>query len=217
MIRAESGGALEVWEEPLPDLYYVAAVDIGGRSSSADWSVIAVLTQSPVPRVVAQWRGHIDHDVLADKAVELATLYNEALLVVEANTLESTGSCVGLDNSLTVIDHLRQNYSNLYTRTAVDNLTGTTTTRIGFHTNRRTKPLLINTLIAAVREGAYVERSQEACNELSTYVQHPNGSYAARVGCHDDILMTRAMALYVIASAPPAVSPDAVPYPLPYL
>ncbi len=217
VVRAESGGTLQMWEEPQDGAYYVAAVDIGGRSASADWSVISVLSHGAVPRVVAQWRGHTDHDVLADKAVALAALYNEALLVVESNTLESAGSCVGGDNSLTVIDRLRESYSNLYTRPVVDNLTGGMTTRIGFHTNRRTKSLLINTLIAAVRDGGYVERCDEACNELSTYIQHPNGSYAARDGCHDDILMTRAMALYVISTSAPAVAPASVPYPLPYL
>jgi len=57
-----------------------------------------------------------------------------------------------------------------------------------------------------VRDGAYIERCNEACNELATYEQLPNGSYAAKAGCHDDILMTRAIALYVASTtrvAPP--------------
>jgi len=71
---------------------------------------------------------------------------------------------------------------------------------IGFHTNRATKAILIDGLIEAVREGSYIEHSDEACNELLVYEQLPNGSFAARCGYHDDILMTRAMALHVIST-----------------
>jgi hypothetical protein len=60
--------------------------------------------------------------------------------------------------------------------------------------------MLINALIAAVRDKNYVERDADACNELATYVELPNGAYAAKPGKHDDILMTRALALHVIAT-----------------
>ncbi len=60
--------------------------------------------------------------------------------------------------------------------------------------------LLINNLIEVVREGLYVERDAGACNELLTYEQLESGAFAARDGCHDDMLMTRAIALYVISS-----------------
>ena len=75
-------------------------------------------------------------------------------------------------------------------------------TRIGFHTNMATKQLVITTLIAEVRDGTYVERDNEACNELLSYERRPNGSYGARRGYHDDILMTRAIGLYVIRADP---------------
>ena len=58
---------------------------------------------------------------------------------------------------------------------------------------------------------SYIERSDEACNELAAYVCMPNGSYQARPGKHDDILMTRAMALYILADGalrPPAPRAD---------
>lgn len=70
--------------------------------------------------------------------------------------------------------------------------------RPGFHTNRATKAAMIDHLIAAVRSGGYIEHDAEACNELASYSCLPNGSYAARRGKHDDILMTRAIALYVL-------------------
>lgn len=201
---ADSRGLLKMWADVQPELNYVVAMDIGGRSAGADWSVIAVLTRQPVPEVVAQWRGHIDHDLLADEAIRIARHYNNALLVVESNTFETESG--GADNNLSVLANMARSYTNLYTRTVTDRLTNTVSDRIGFHTNRRTKPVLINTLIAAVRDGSYVEHDTEACNELSTYVELPNGSYAAKLGKHDDILMTRALALHIIATSAPATT-----------
>lgn len=195
-------GCLKIWESPHPDHTYIVAVDIGGRTPGSDWSVIAVLDDGGgTPRVVAQWRGHIDHDLLADKAMAIGSLYNNALLVVESNSLESEGRAY--DESMTVLSRMALTYSNIYTRTVTDRLSLTATDRVGFHTNRRTKPLLVHTLISAVRDGTYIERDNDLCNELATYQQLPNGAYAARAGNHDDILMTRALALHILSQMAP--------------
>ncbi len=39
-----------------------------------------------------------------------------------------------------------------------------------------------------------------ACDEMMTYTQLPGGGYAARDGCHDDVVMTRGMAVYVAST-----------------
>lgn len=209
---ADAKGGLSVWEHPREDENYVVSVDIGGRAPGADWSVICVMAAGvggedgvPVPRVVAQWRGHTDHDLLADKAVAVARHYGGALLVVESNTLEQEAG--GADESLSVLARIARGYGNVYTRKAVDTLSGRTTRRVGFHTNRRTKPLLVSTLVAHVRELSYVERDAGACAELSTYTRTPKGVYEARQGCHDDMLMTRALALYVLSENAPSILP----------
>ena len=69
--------------------------------------------------------------------------------------------------------------------------------RYGFHTNVKTKPEIISTLIAAVRDGLYIERDDRCLDELLTYERRANGSYAAIEGKHDDLLMTRAIALHI--------------------
>ena len=197
-VVADSRGAFVQWRRPRPDMDYVVTVDIGGRSEASDYSVVAVLTVAEVPEVVAQWRGHIDHDLLATKAMAIATLYNEALLVVESNTLESDGS----DNSyggLFVLNRLAENYPRLYRRQSFDTLTQRSSWRIGFHTNRATKALVVDALVEAVRTTSYIERDGDACDEMASYEQRPNGTFAAAPGCHDDILMTRGIALTVIA------------------
>ncbi len=203
-------GELEIWEFPVRSQKrhrYVVAVDVGGRSETSDWSVIAVLdrlgsdgTTAGPPKVVAQWRGHIDHDLLAWKAAAIARWYCEALLVVESNSLETDADT----DSGMVLELLAQNYRSMYVRRSLDTVTQRETERVGFHTNRATKALIIDNLLGYVRDGTYVERDTNALDELLTYERLPNGSYAARQGCHDDILMTRAIALYVISTIPPS-------------
>ena len=199
---ASPDGLMKVWQRPVRRASYVVSVDVGGRSAASDYSVIAVIRRDcPRPEVVAQWRGHTDHDLLSWKAAQVATWYNGALLVVESNTLES-----GSAEPSVVLDQLGMSYANLYMRAASDDaaVTGRPCgVRPGFHTNVRTKAAVIAQLIADVRDGAYTERDNEACNELLTYEQLPGGGYAARRGRHDDILMTRAIALHIIAREEP--------------
>lgn len=209
---ADSKGSLSVWELPVRHGRYVVAVDVGGRSAKADWSVIAVLKvpRQGLPEVVAQWRGHVDHDMLARKSAAVARFYNKALLIIESNTFETADSGGATDSNLFVLNRLASEYGNLYRRRTFDKVTNTYSTNVGFHTNRSTKALLIGGLIEAVREGAYIERDNEACNELMVYEQRPNGSYGAKDGYHDDILMTRAIALHVIATEPLPNLPDII-------
>lgn len=202
----DSTGRTHLWEMPAPQKSYVVAVDVGGRSAAADWSVIAVLTAGPRPEVVAQWRGHVDHDLLAREAARIGRFYNNALLVVESNTFETAEYGGAADSNLFILNRLAEAYPNIYRRRRYDVVSGTETTAVGFHTNRATKAMLVTGLIEAVRDGLYIERCADACNELLTYEQLPNGTYAARQGCHDDILMTRAIALRVLADDPlPAI------------
>ncbi len=203
-------GSLKVWRTPSVEPIsisdrYVVAVDIGGRSPSSDWSVISVFDRGPVLsggkiEVVAQWRGHLDHDIIAWKAAAIARWYRTAMLVIESNTLETEN--VGGDPSLSVLAEIRNAYPNLYIRSS-ENGNGTA---VGFHTNRATKTMVINRLIAIIRDDAYIERDDMACDELIVYRQ--NGTvFEAAEGNHDDILMTRAIGLYV-ASELPVDSPD---------
>lgn len=193
-LRQSSTGKLKVWDEPeAGNNSYIVAVDIGGRTAGSDWSVIAVINnRGENPSIAAQWRGHTDHDHLTWKSAAIARWYNNALLVIESNTLE-TENTEG-DNSLYVLSKLRDHYRNLYIRGDNDGQSGG---KVGFHTNRSTKSLVINDLIARVRDRGYTERDTDACDEMAVYELKATGTYGAKAGYHDDILMTRAIGLYV--------------------
>lgn len=194
-----AGGRMKVWHEPDQSAAgqerYVVTVDIGGRSPKADWSVIHVLDRgapgSTTMTTAAQWRGHIDHDLLAWKAAQIAQWYCDALLVVESNTLETHArgtARVDGDQAPYILDLLGDSYHNLYYRDEG---------HPGFHTNTRTKPMVISTLVECLRDGVLTERDSECIDEFGAYERRPDGSFGAITGKHDDMLMTRAIGLWV--------------------
>lgn len=192
-------GNMKVWKRPEAgriERRYVVGVDVGGRSMSSDWSVIVVIDRFGGPdgmqaEVVAQWRGHCDHDILAWKAVQTGKMWGDAMVVFESNTYESEN--IEGDPGMYILSQVKRSYHNIYHRRSDEGLGK----KIGFHTNRATKTMIIGGLIAMVREGRMIERNEDALNELLTYQVKSNGSYGAQDGCHDDMLMARAIALHV--------------------
>lgn len=205
----EQNGRLKIWS--LPDKNektagrYITVVDIGGRSDKADYSVIAVFDRywmmyGGVPEVAAQWRGHSDHDLLAWKAAQIAKYYNNSLLVIESNTLE-TENYAGGDTEY-ILETIADAYKNLYSRPPANMIRGGTGIRWGFHMNRATKVLLVNHQIRMLRESGYIERDLEACYEHDVYERKLNGAYGAIEGHHDDILITRCIGTYICYAEP---------------
>ncbi len=223
---ADTQGGLKVWTRPagaggpadyLPDRF-LTVVDVGGRSVKADWSVITVIDRrnmsvGGLPEIAAQWRGHCDIDLLAWNAARIAAWYENALLVIESNTMESRDRqrWVEGDQAPFILRMLREEYPNLYERAANgDEIREGRPSRLGFHTNISTKPAIISNLVKMVREELYIERDEAALDELTTYERRADGSYGAILGAHDDMLMTRAIGLFVSRyemPLPPPVSP----------
>ena len=56
--------------------------------------------------------------------------------------------------------------------------------------------MIITGLKAAIRDGTIIERDTEACDEYRAFEQKANGTYGAKDGAHDDIVITRAIALH---------------------
>lgn len=202
-------GGWQIWDLPAAERNvrdrYVVVVDVGGRSAKADWSVIVVLDRGPMaqgrgPTVVAQWRGHTDFDILAWRAAMAASFYHEALLVIESNTLETRDPDRSTDGDQSgfILNRLRNVYPNLYARPrSPEEVAAGAPTRYGFHTNVATKPMIIATLVKVIREGLYVERDECCLDEYLAYERRQNGSFGAIAGCHDDLLMTRAIGLHI--------------------
>lgn len=195
---------LRIWEYPdtdisVSDRYVVVFDPQKGLSEHADWGVIAVFDRYWMmyggrPEIVAEWRGRVDKDVALWIAAQVATYYCNALLVVESNTYESESR---YDQSEFIFDTLADYYKNLYTRTPADRIKEGEPAVYGWHTNRSTKPLVIESYVAELREKGYVERNPAALDEARTYEQKKNKSFGAKEGKHDDILMTRMIGCHI--------------------
>ena len=204
--KQENTGRLEIWtdvetdnENTVTDRYLVVVDVCKGMTDKADWSVITVFDRLPMvdaepPAVVAQWRGHIDMDRLAWKAAQIAAYYNQALLVIESNTLETNNTKGEADFILNII---RDAYDNLYARKqSPEDIKEGKPRKYGFHTNVSTKKTIIHNLKAVLRDHLYIERDAGCLDEYATYIED-EGRFEATQGHHDDRLMTRAIGLHI--------------------
>lgn len=206
-------GHLRIWEEPDPSPIrdrYLVVVDIGGPRDTSDWSSVRVFDRLMMmqdfggmngrPGVVAEMHYHTDHDLLAYDAMRLAAWYNNALLVIESNTVEmemGKEADTGGDGSEYILDIVGDIYPNLYMRRGKEEDVGETVKPVyGFQTNRFTKPKIINFMKTCLREDKWEEPSGLCLDEMSLYIQDKN-KFTAPPKKHDDVLMATAIGLWV--------------------
>lgn len=206
--RKEENGRFWMWqdvekdeEEEVIDRYLVIVDVCKGQTEKADFADILVIDRiymmdAEPPSVIAEWHGHIDMDKLAWKAAQVAAYYNNALLVIESNTLETNNTKGEAEYILTLIHDVYGD--QLYARKqSAEDIREGVPRKYGFHTNPLTKKVIIHNLKAIVREHLYVEREEECLNEYLTYIENEKGGFEAMEGYHDDRLMTRAIGMQI--------------------
>ena len=189
---------------------FVVVVDVGGRSYRSDNSVIAVFDRigmtipgGPIERA-AIWYGHVDPDILAWLAVRIAVFYNNALLVIENNTLDTkhrkeSENYVNEGNHYhTVLDEIAEVYDNLYMREGPpDEATGRPTFKIGWHMNKSTKYQAYDSYSAQLRDDEYIERDNGTVDEAQWLQLNSSGQIEAMQGQRDDKQDTTAVGVYI--------------------
>lgn len=206
--KKEKDGRLSMWndversdEEEVTDRYLVVVDVCKGHTKNADFADILVIDRlfmmdGEPPVVAAEWHGHIDMDKLAWKATQIAAYYNNALLVIESNTLETNNTKGEAEYILTLIHEVYG--KQLYARKqSAEDIRQGLPKKYGYHTNPLTKKVVIYNLKVVIRERLYIEREQECLDEYLTYVETENGVFEAMEGYHDDRLMTRAIGMQV--------------------
>lgn len=184
-LNPNSRGAFAVWQEPLPGEQYFVSGDVasGLTAKGKDFSVSHVMDADG--QVVARYRAQIHPDIFALHLQQIATHYNEARVIVENN-----------QHGGTVLNELYKHlgYTNVYTQIKVNNETDEETVTLGFNTNKRSKPLIIDKLKKAIREDLINIPCKVTMAELSTFVEKPDGSMGAEGRNHDDCVMSLALA-----------------------
>lgn len=181
---------LKIWEGPVKGVKYTIAIDVAdgidkGPDGKGDYSVIDVMRTDNY-KTAARYRAHIDPDLLGDEAVALGTIYNFALIGPETNNQ-------GLVTAQRIRDLF---YRNIYMReTSEEEQFQERTSKLGWQTNRKTKPIAITALVAAIREGLLVDYDTVFVRECMTYVRDDNGHTSAQENMFDDCVMAKAINL----------------------
>ena len=165
---------------------YVVSADPSMGISSGDYSVAQVLDSKK--RQVAVWRGHVHPDYFAEILAALGHYYNEAFIIVENNS-HGILTCTRLGKDYA--------YPNFYTEIQHDKITDRETVKLGFTTTSKTKPLIIDQLRAAMREGELELNDKTTIREMLTYIVTESGAMEAEQGCFDDCVMSLALANHV--------------------
>lgn len=206
--KKEADGRLFMWHdveksdtEEVTDRYLVIVDVCKGHTKNADFADILVIDRlfmmdGEPPVVAAEWHGHIDMDKLAWKATQVAAYYNNALLVIESNTLETNNTKGEAEYILTLIHDVYG--KQLYARKqSAEDIRQGLPKKFGYHTNPLTKKVVIYNLKVVIRERLYIEREEACLDEYLTYVETENNVFEAMEGYHDDRLMTRAIGMQV--------------------
>lgn len=182
----DANGDVEIWEHPKENKFYCIGVDVAEGLATGDYSVAYVGNDKF--DITMRYRTHIDPDLLGKEVVKIAKYYNDAYIGVEANNHGHT--------TLRAIADLE--YWNIYFAKTFDKITDTITKKVGWQTNNRTKPLMIDKLAEFIRNKWLGIKDKVLIRECYTYVRDDKGSTNAQLGCHDDCVMACAILLQLL-------------------
>lgn len=178
---------LEVWEHPDPDHVYVIGADVAEGLQHGDFSSATVIDRN-THEVVASYHGRVAPDVFASDLDLLGRYYNVALLAVESN-----------NHGLATLTELRRHkrYPWLFVRWQIDRRSNQKMEHLGWRTDRKSKPLMLDQLSKAVRLGEVGLKDGDLLEEMRSFIVWPNGDLGAEEGCFDDRVISAAIAWHV--------------------
>jgi hypothetical protein len=183
-------GSLNIYRPHSESETYYIGVDVGhGVSTSrknADWSVACVLDSQK--RQVAQVRARILPGDFARWITALGEFFNEAEVCIE-NAGPGYHVCQRVARDY--------QYPAVYTEEVFDKVAEQFTTKIGFTTSVKSKPMIINRLRDALAHSEVEVNDPDTLDEMRTYIITDTGKYEADTGCHDDTVMAFALALHI--------------------
>lgn len=178
-------GYIDIFKPPVKNEFYTIGCDVAEGLAHGDYSVAVVMDSDA--NIVAKWRGHIAPDLFGNEIIKLANYYNEAYVAVENNNHGLT--------TLTAIKN--KDYFNIYFTKTYDKITNRISQKIGWSTNGKTKPLIIDKLAEYIRSKWIGIPDAEIITECLSYVIDDKGLTNAQLGCFDDCVMATAICLWV--------------------
>lgn len=163
----DPGGEIKIWQlpdtEPLENRY-AGGCDPSGGVLESDFTACSVMDRlNNTNKVVATWHGYADSDKMAEQLYMLALFYNKDISwCIEKNAYGDP-----------IITQLlkKWNYNKLYLFRKLDRRKEKLTPDvIGFKTTKASKPILIQTLNAWIRDGVLIDYDEDFWKECLTFV-----------------------------------------------
>lgn len=168
---------MRVWQDPQPHYSYIIAVDTAlGRDR--DYSAFQIINTYNGQQVAEFYSNKTPINDFAQVLANEGVLYNTAHIICERNTIGNN-----------LIDWLYNvlEYENLWADDKGD---------IGFQVTARNRDSILAELEEAVRTDLVKINSSRTVDELFTFVITENGKVEAEKNCHDDLVMSLALAVH---------------------
>jgi hypothetical protein len=170
--------------------------DVASQMAESAWNTLVGIDHWTGVQV-AEFRARIDHDLMAYHAFLAGMFFNEALL-----SIERTGGYGGI-----ILDVLQRRlyYRRLYVEKVLDDKKKREMNRLGWDTNRRSKPQMEANAQALLREGTHGIRSLLLAGELPVFVKDEKNpaKHGPAPGSYSDLLMAWCQAQMLKLLKPP--------------
>jgi len=183
-----------IWKEPEPQRDYILVADVA-RGDGSDFSVAHILDTQTMEQV-AEYQGKITPDMFAPQLFSMASEYNNALLIIENNSLG-----IGVLSRIQDLDYKNLYYSVKSTHEYVDEVSAQALGGVaGFTMSMKTRPLVIAKFEEFVRNKLITINSMRLANEIKTFVWH-NGRPQAMRSYNDDLVIAACIGCWVRGTA----------------
>lgn len=180
-LEANEKGYVSMWQPPKAGHAYIIGADSALGVEGGDYSAAFVLDRADLS-IAAKWHGRCEPEEFGRELAKLGSTYGYALIGVESNF--DTVPLITLRN----LGYPRIFYQqNIETRNR-------RTERIGWRTDRRTKPILIDGIASYLEDGGVIVDAG-LISELMTFGIDETGACQAQIGCHDDLVIAFGLAL----------------------
>lgn len=175
-------------EERMLKTPYTIGIDTSGMG--ADFNQITVVNNITKAMAARYGKKNISEEALAKIAVEIAKMYNDALIAPEVNYSHEIGNYI-----------IKEGYKNLYITESVSrqDLKLVGGIEYGWKTTTLTKPQMISALRSAINANPGLIKDKEFWFEAEYFIMEDvaKNIMNAAGGHHDDIIISTAIAMYV--------------------
>ena len=189
-----------IWEPPNYTKDYVVCADVS-RGDSTDYSAFHILDVESLEQV-AEYKGRMSTRDYGNLLVNIATEYNNALLVIENNNIGWAAIQQCIDREYENLFYMSKDLQIVDVHRQVNNKINRMEKQLipGFTLTQKTRPLVVSKLEEFFRERLVTVHSQRLIDELFVFIY--NGSRAeAMSGYNDDLVMSFGMGLWIRETA----------------